>query len=58
MPEEAPPEQVPDDTGGGEDSPSAARDAASKQAKQAKQAGADEANEAGGEATGNPKNAG
>lgn len=52
MPEEAPPEQVPDDTGGGEDSPSAARDAASKQA------GADEANEAGGEATGNPKNAG
>lgn len=55
MPEEAPPEQVPDDTGSGEDSPSAARDAASKQAKQA---GADEANEAGGEATGNPKNAG
>ena len=55
MPEEAPPEQVPDDTGEGEDSSSASRDSASEQAKQA---GADEANEAGGEATGNPNTAG
>ena len=55
MPEEAPEGQVPDDTGSGEDSPSAAREAADEQAKEA---GADEANEAGGQATGNPQSGG
>ena len=55
MPEEGPQEQVPDDTGAGEDSPSASREAGDQQAKEA---GADEANEAGGQATGNPQSGG
>ena len=55
MPEEAPEEQVHEDAGGGQASPSASRQAADEQTKDA---GADEANQAGEQATGNPQSGG
>ena len=55
MPEEGPEAQVPEDAGGGQDSPSASRQAADEQAKEA---GAEKANQAGEQATGNPQSGG